>query len=304
MSPLTLTLKEPPSQRIDLSAVTPDKLLGKSIGEIQAIKLSRRKKALTLGELFNVSGSDTDDIRILQGSPLLDNIGDAMGHGRIDVKGGAGDYLGKDMQGGTLKVQGDVGRWAATGMHAGEIEIDGNAGDFLCGALPGAPMGMQDGLVIVSGSSGDRSGDRMRRGMLIIQQDSGDYCASRMLGGTIIVLGGVGELLGLGMKRGTVILRNRPAVVTATFNYCGPLKMEFLRVLFRYLGGRGGRLEPMKLFGPEAERYVGDLAHGGKGEILILDEALLDKHPDKEQEQRMDYRVSPRSRWQTTGVEY
>lgn len=299
MNPLTLTLKERPKHSVDVSPITPDNLQGKALTDIKATRLSSGNASLSIGQLFNVSGNNTEHIRILQGGADLDYIGYAMSHGCIDVKGGAGDYLGKDMHGGSIRVEGDTGRWAATAMQGGRIEINGNTGDFVCGALPSTPMGMQDGMVVVSGNAGDRAGDRMRRGMLVIEGDAGDYCGSRMLAGTVIILGTAGKAVGFAMKRGSIVLANRPKGVTDTFNYCGPLKMEFLRVLFRHLGNLGERFETFKSFGPEVERYVGDLAHGGKGEILILDNALLEKHLDEPEDasHMMDYRLATVAKW-------
>lgn len=254
-----------------MSALTPDRLQGKGLEEISKLRLARSRQDCSVGELFNVSGDETEHIRILHGSLMLDAIGAEMSHGLIEVKGGAGDYLGMKMRGGQINVSGGVGRWAATGMKGGRIRITGDAGDFLGGALPASPMGMEDGMVVVSGNAGDRIGDRMRRGSLVVEGAAGNYCGSRMLAGTIVILGKPGTGVGFGMKRGSIILGLPPERMTSTFNSCGLLKMEFLRVLFRNLGGAEHCLEAFNVFGPEAERYAGDLAYGGKGEILILD---------------------------------
>lgn len=275
MKPLTLTLKERSIHGVDLSPITPNGLHGKTVKQIKAIKLSTAKQKVAVETLFNVSGTNTDHIRILQSSHHLYKIGHAMAHGQMEVKGGAGDYLGQAMQGGTITVEGNVGNWTANGMSAGTINIKGNVRDFLGGALPGEAVGMENGTIVVSGNAGDRVGDRMRRGLLLIEGDVGDYCGSRLLAGTIIVLGQADKSVGFGMKRGTVLLCNPPRALTATFNSCGQLKMEFLRILFQHLGNSDRRFEHFKSFGPTAERFAGDLAHGGKGEVLVLEDAVL-----------------------------
>jgi hypothetical protein len=43
-----------------------------------------------------------------------------------------------------------------------------------------------------------------------------------------------------------------------------------LRLLFKQLSSMHNRLRFLKDFGPEAERFVGDMALGGKGELLVL----------------------------------
>lgn len=274
MSALTLTLKDPPDQRVNMSPLVPHRLQRKSLEEIRNIRLTGSRQDLTVGKLFNVSGAQTEHIRMLSGSPMLDAIGSEMTQGLIEVKGGAGDCLGLGMRGGEIRVDGGVRRWAASGMKGGRIHIMGDAGDFLGGALPGSPMGMEDGMVVVSGNAGDRVGDRMRRGILVVEGNAGDYCGSRLLAGTIIILGQAGVAVGFAMKRGSIILAAPPTRIASTFNSCGHLKMEFLRVLFRHLSRSQRRFEAFNAFGPEAERYAGDLAYGGKGEILILDNTL------------------------------
>jgi formylmethanofuran dehydrogenase subunit C len=104
----------------------------------------------------------------------------------------------------------------------------------------------------------------------VIKGDTDHYCGSRMLAGTILVLGGVGTSPGLGMRRGTLVLASRPSHIAATFNSCGILKVEFLRLLFKQLSSMHNRLKFLKDFGPEAERFVGDMALGGKGELVVL----------------------------------
>lgn len=267
MSALTLTLKVALQQRVDLSPLVPERLAGKSPVEIAALELASGNRRLRVGDLFEIAGSDASEL-VIQGScDRLDRIGQGMGCGRIVVEGDAGAYLGLDMRGGAIEVRGSVGAYAASRLEGGLIHIRGNAGDFLGAALAGEPRGMRGGTVIVEGSAGDRAGDRMRRGQVLIEGNAGCYCGSRMVAGTLAVLGQVGEGPGFGMRRGTLLFASPPPLLP-TFNECGVFDLGFLALLvssWRGLPGRFATLPPRT----RVRRYVGDMAGGGKGEILV-----------------------------------
>jgi len=129
---------------------------------------------------------------------------------------------------------------------------------------------MNDGTILITGNAGMRLGDRMRRGTIIVKGNVGDYCGARMLAGTVVVLGTAGHFTGLGMRRGTIVLGRRPKHLNASFNGCGRLKMQFLRILFRHLSRSHKGLAELKAHGPLCDRYCGDLSVGGKGELMIL----------------------------------
>jgi formylmethanofuran dehydrogenase subunit C len=270
MSPLTFTLEKRPALPVDLSPLIPERLHGKKIAEIKAIPLASGNQTREVGELFKITGRDPSHIVIHRSSAKLYRVGAEMTTGLIEIHGTVGDLLGQDMGGGSITVRGNTGQWMGSGMKGGVIQISGNTGDFLGAARPGDAEGMSNGTIIVTGQAGDRVGDGMRRGTIAIKGDAGHYCGSRMLAGTILVLGGVGTSPGLGMRRGTLVLASRPSHIAATFNSCGILKVEFLRLLFKQLSSMHNRLKFLKDFGPEAERFVGDMALGGKGELLVL----------------------------------
>lgn len=269
MSSLVLTLRERPLQRVDLSAVTPDRVAGQARAAIAALTVSSGNQRLRVDKLFALSGAPGDEIVIRAGCDLLDRIGADMTRGRIVVEGDAGAYLGFGMSGGTIEVSGGAGAYAATGMRDGEIRIGGNAGDFLAAALPGDHQGMRGGIVLVRGDAGDRAGDRMRRGTLLIEGNAGDYCASRMVAGTIAVLGSVGRFPALAMRRGTLLLQQAPAALLPTFNESGTFPFSFLTLLARSWRGLPGRFGTASLEGSPYRRFMGDLANDGRGEILI-----------------------------------
>jgi formylmethanofuran dehydrogenase subunit C len=267
MSALTFTLKIEPKQRIDLSPLIPDVLAGKSGEEIAAIHLPYGKKQLRVDEAFDVSGNDSNDIVIDNSNAKLDYIGSKMKTGTITVKGDAGSYTGFQMRGGRLSVHGNVDAYAASGMANGLIHIHGNAGDFLAAAIVGDRKGMKGGTVIVTGNAGERVGDQMRRGILLIEGNAGSYCASRMLAGTIGVLGSVGEYVGYGMRRGTLLLTRTPDM-HATLQDCGTHTLPFLSLMFKSFGQLPSKFA--KIDTNRVQRYAGDIANDGKGEILVL----------------------------------
>ncbi|MGB8337810.1 MAG: formylmethanofuran dehydrogenase subunit C [Burkholderiales bacterium] len=269
MSALTFTLKEIPRQRIDLSPMTADKLAGKSRKEIEQILLQSGTRKITVAEIFRVKGDDAANIIFADACDKLDHIGAEMGGGRIRIDGDAGAYLGLQIRGGEIILNGSAGAFAASGMKKGLLEIKGNAGDFLAAALPGDQRGMSGGTVVVRGNVGDRVGDHMRRGAILIEGNVGDYCAARMTAGTIAALGKTGILPGFAMKRGTVLLQKMPEKLPITFNDCGVHVFGYLPMLTKSWQVYGGKFARFTKAGKPMQRYMGDLANDGKGEILV-----------------------------------
>jgi formylmethanofuran dehydrogenase subunit C len=272
MRPLSFSLKEAPRQRINLALLTPDRLAGKSRAEILATQLLSAKRRLRVSDLFRVSGEDPSHLVFRRSCDKLDRIGQDMASGTIAVQGDAGAYAGFGMRGGEISVAGNVGAFAASAMQGGRLQVHGNAGDFLAAAIPGERRGMQGGVVFVAGSAGDRAGDRMRRGTVLVAGDAGDYCGSRMSAGTIGVLGHAGIYPGLAMRRGTLLFKNAPERMCDTFNDCGAYRFGFLSLLARSWHGLDAAFARLLAAQRSAHRYMGDLAWGGKGEILVLSE--------------------------------
>jgi formylmethanofuran dehydrogenase subunit C len=267
MSALTLTLKKIPQQRIDCSPLTPDTLAGKSVAEIGAIELQSGKLKLRADAVFDIAGDDAAELVFMNSCDKLDYIGSAMQSGRIVVHGDAGWYLGFQKKSGDIVLHGNAGGFAASGMSGGTLHIHGNVGDYLASAIPGDRKGMKGGLVIVTGNAGDRVGDQMRRGIVLIEGSVGAYCASRMLAGTIGVMGSVGDYIGYGMRRGTLLLFSQPKL-HATLQDCGTHTLPFLKLMFksfRDLPSKFAHIDKNRV-----QRYAGDLANDGKGEILII----------------------------------
>ena len=270
MKPLVFTLKKTPAAPVNLAPLIPDLLSGMKLPKINRLKLAHGKNAMTVEQLFAVTGADTTHIQIRHSCDKLLYIGKGMRYGSIEVAGDAGDYAGQGMQGGNIIIDGNAGSWVGGGMLNGMIVIHGNAADYPGAGLPGDTCGMSNGLIYIGGNAGDRTGDKMRRGTIIIHGKAGDYCGSRMQAGTIVVLGAIGAYPGINMKRGTIVLAREPSHMAATFMNCGNLKMQFLRLLFKQLSELGNQFAFFKNYSPAAHRFAGDLANNGKGEILIL----------------------------------
>lgn len=262
----TLTLRSHLPGRVDMAGILPETLANLSPADIAALAVPHDGRPALLGELFDIQPGDPEPLVIRCDRPCLDNLGAGMGAGRLIVEGPAGDFAGQGLRGGELILRGGAGDFAASGMRAGLIRIEGRAGDWLGAARIGDRNGMAGGVVTVAGSVGARAGDRMRRGLILIRGDAGDYCGSRLLAGTIAVAGACGTMAGFGLRRGSLVLGRAPAALPATFNDAGVAELSYLGLLCRH----AETLLPGAVFaGARARRHIGDLACGGKGEILV-----------------------------------
>jgi formylmethanofuran dehydrogenase subunit C len=270
VSALTFTLRAPPRQRVDLSALTPQRLQDMGgVGDIGAAKLPTGNGGVAAGELFAIAGDDATEIVIRGATDRMDFIGRDLRQGTITVEGDAGTCLGQGMAGGLIRLSGSAGAWAASAMSGGRIEIGRDAGDFLGGAAPGGMRGMAGGTVIVKGRAGDRVADRMRRGIILVNGAVGAYAGARMIAGTLAVLGdSTGDFPGFAMKRGTLMLRRAPARMLPSFADCGVHDLGFAGLFARALGDASQARVVLEL-GSRLRRLFGDEAAGGKGEILV-----------------------------------
>ncbi|MFO1057189.1 MAG: formylmethanofuran dehydrogenase subunit C [Dongiaceae bacterium] len=183
MSGLTLTLRSPPPQRVDASALRPERLAGLAPAAIAALALPSGNGAIAVGDLFAVAPGDAEHL-VIAGDAARARLhrpwhDERPHHGRRP----AGAHAGQAMRGGTLAIAGDAGPWAGAAMAGGLITVGGAAGDRLGGAAAGGAAGMNGGLVVVRGAAGARAGDRQRRGVILVEGDLGGSAGSRMLAG-------------------------------------------------------------------------------------------------------------------------
>lgn len=271
MNALTFTLKKSLQHSINCAALTPNYLANKTTAEIAGILLNYGSSQLRVDEVFDITGEATSDstqnIRFKKATNKLEHIGANMTTGTIEIDGDAGAYLGFNMKQGAIHCHGNTDAFTACNMLNGLITIDGNAGDFLGGASAGQRKGMRGGTVIVKGNAGDRVGDQMRRGLILIEGNVADYCGSRMIAGTIGVLGDIGNYAGFSMHRGTLLLAKKPKL-HATIQDCGSHTLPFLSLMFKSFEPLGTKFSSIQT--QRVQRFVGDAACSGNGEILLI----------------------------------
>ena len=267
MTPLTFRVRGAPEQRLDLSPLTPQRLAGKSEREISDIELQTTRRAVRVGDLFDVSNGSAEHIVVEGGSEKFDRVGEGINAGSITIQGDVGNRAGRAMAGGRLTINGNSGHWTASGMTAGLIEISGDVGDRLGGPLAGEVEGMNGGMVVVRGRAGAQAADRLRRGILIVEGDAGDDAGSRMLAGTLILCGSASARTGYLMRRGTIVLGASRGSLGPTFVDCGGHELTAHRLIAAYV--RESSPRSVELLRGSLRRFVGDTAVLGKGEIFV-----------------------------------
>jgi formylmethanofuran dehydrogenase subunit C len=266
VKPLTFRLRAAPDQRLDCAPLTPQRLVGLSVADIARLPLNTTRHTLHAGDVFRIRAGDPGTIRFEGGSERLDNVGEGLATGSIEVEGAVGKAAGRNMSGGRLIIAGEAGPFVGSGLSGGVIDIGGDAGEFLGAPFPGEMQGMRGGLILVRGRAAHRAGDRMRRGIIVIEKSAGDYAGSRMIAGSLIVLGGTGGMPGYLMRRGTLFLAE-PAALSPTFLPCGAFDFGFTRLFADRLKPESPRAA--RLLRRSFERYAGDMAVLGKGEVLV-----------------------------------
>jgi formylmethanofuran dehydrogenase subunit C len=267
MNALTFTLKKPLQFSLNCQLLNPTHLADKSPSDIASMLLNYGNSQCRVDDIFDISGNDAQNICFKNSSDKLDYLGANMASGNMTIEGDAGAYLAYNLKKGEIHCLGNTLAYAACNMVNGLLTINGNTGDFLGGASAGLRKGMRGGTVIIKGNAGDRVGDQMRRGLILIEGNAGDYCASRMIAGTICVLGNVGEYACFNMKRGTLLLTKMPTL-HATIQDCGSHTLPFLNLLFKSLVQYKTKFSSIQSL--RVQRFVGDAACAGNGEILLV----------------------------------
>ncbi|MCB1632203.1 MAG: formylmethanofuran dehydrogenase subunit C [Pseudomonadales bacterium] len=270
---VTLHQLRNPDQHIDLRGILPQTLAGLSADAIRQLPLYAGNRRHPLGELFEVAidEADSDTLRIVPMDGRLDHVGAGQASGSIEVAGSVGDLAGAGMRGGVLRISGSAGDHAGAAMAGGRLQIDGDSGDFTAAPLPGERRGQHGGIIRVRGNTGCCAGERMRRGLLLIEGDAGERLGHRMIAGTLYCGGQAGELAGYGMRRGTLLLRAPARTWPGSLADNGQQVLPFLVLLLREVDGLLGNGSALSRGACRVQRYVGDLACAGCGEILILD---------------------------------
>ncbi len=255
---------------LEAEAINPDRFLEKTDTQIAHLPVVFGKDPGELGDFFTVVNDESPDIRIEGDAANVKNIGAGMTRGRIRIEGNAGMHLGAGMRGGEIEVMGDAGDWAGAELAGGLMRIHGNAGIGLGAGYRGSRRGMTRGRIIVDGNAGDEVGNLMRRGLIAIGGDSGELTGSFMIAGTVIVFGQLGPRPGPGMKRGTLVTFHAVELLP-TYRYDCRYQPGFLRLALQSLRSQGVSIRD-EYFTGSYQRYSGDFAALGKGEILVYDQ--------------------------------
>ena len=267
MSWFTFSLRAAPPQRVDLSALTPEALKGKSLTEIAGLEIGATRASLKVGDLFVLREGSRETLVFDGGAERFDRIGVGLAGGAIRVVGDVGVEAGRGMTGGKLAIEGGAGAYAGSGMRGGVLEIRGDVGERLGAPRAGETEGMNGGLIYVAGRAGERAGDRLRRGFILIEGSVGDYPGSRMIAGTLAIGGSAGALPGYLMNRGTILLAGGVAQMAPTFRDCGVFDLAAAKLIAAHVEAKSVRLAAA--FRGALRRYAGDLAALGKGEIFV-----------------------------------
>ena len=209
---LTLTLREAPSAPLS-APLRPDGLAGLSQAEIEGLEVLYGNQRATVGELFDVSGSGEEDVRVVGDLARVASLGAGMAGGRLTVAGSAGPHVGAGMSGGELVVEGDAGDWAGAEMHGGRLVVRGSAGRSLGGAYAGTRAGMDGGEILVHGDAGEQAGAGLRRGLIAVAGRVGAAAGLSALAGTIVAFGTVGAHPGAGMRRASIVAMTTPTLL-------------------------------------------------------------------------------------------
>ena len=266
MSGLTLRLRAPLGERINLTGLAPLAAAAQDADAVRRMIVVAGARTATIGDIYFVSGTPGELMEI-ESSARVDGVGAGMNGGTMRIEGDVGADAARGMRNGRLDIRGCAGTHLASGMTGGLVVVTGDAGAHVGAARPGERFGMAGGMVVVGGDTGERSGDRMRRGTIVIRGMAGPAAGSRMMGGTIWTERGFHAGPGPLLRRGTLI---GPSIdhVLPTFADCGWHDMVVLRLLNRHIADTLGSLAPTPL-PAKVRRLAGDLATIGKGEILL-----------------------------------
>ena len=267
MSKTILTLKERPPVPLETEVLSPDMIAPLGYEEICALPVFLGKRQCRVDDFFAVEGAGSDDVEVRGDAGRVKWIGRGMTRGRITIVGNAGMHLGAFMKGGTIEVSGNASDWVGGEMTGGLIHIHGNASGQVGAAYRGSTAGMNGGTILVEGSAGIEIGMRMKRGIIAVKGPVTDFAGLQMKGGTLFLLGGAEIRTGAWMIRGTIVSLT-PLRLMPTFSYACRYNPTFLRLYAKHLRALGFWI-PCDVKDGEYQRYSGDAAVPGKGEILL-----------------------------------
>ncbi len=267
MSAVVLTPRAALEMPLEAPGIRPELFAELSGREIADLPLWHGKRRVPLGEVFDVQGGRSAEVRIAGDAGRVKQLGAGMTGGSLTVEGDAGMHAGACMTGGTLRIQGDADDWAGSEMEGGVLEIQGDAGDHLAAGYAGSTHGMRGGMVVLHGSAGVQAGESMRRGLIAIAGDAGDRAGIHLIAGPVLVCGSAGRYAGAGMKRGSLVVGGA-AELLPTFRYAATYRPDWLRMYLLRLRHEHGFAVPERMLAGPYRRFNGDFTELGKGEVL------------------------------------
>lgn len=256
---------------IEVIGITPDRLNGKPIVEVEKLPVWHGRQKLDVAELFKVSAIDDDANSIVFEGNLasVHSIGDGMKSGTICIESDAGCRVGSQMSGGEIIANGSVSDFPGVEMTGGMIRVAGDAGNSVGGSRPGSKIGMNRGTILVSGNVGKGAGQGLRRGTLVIGGDADELLGWNMLAGTIVVFGQCGPHVGAEMTRGSIVLAGGNIhPLLPTFSSGGKFPVPVLPMIAKWLRDQEFVFENKALDSP-FEMFHGDWLKGGRGEVFV-----------------------------------
>ena len=245
---VTLSLTTPPEHTLVVDCIAADRLAALGEREIGELPVLHGGRAARVGDFFRVAGGRSSSVRIEGDLSRAEGIGTGMA-------------------GGELVIDGSVGRDLGVAMSGGRIDVHGHAGDNTGGALPGASRGMNGGEIVVRGNVGDEAGARMRRGLIVVTGDGGRGTGKGMIAGTVVVFGKAGSGSGRFLKRGSIVALGA-VQPPATFRHACTYRPPHVALLLRYVRSRCRVQVAEEQVTGRYERYSGDIAELGRGELL------------------------------------
>jgi len=206
---------------IEAEVISPTFFQGKSLKELEELKVYEGKKEYMLREIFAVSASadftsaKEEEIRIIirGDASRIKRIGAKMRAGEILVKGNCGMRTGQGIEGGKITIEGNADSFTGIEMKGGEILVKGNAGNYLGAAYRGNWRGMLGGKITVEGDAGSEIGSFMKGGEIIIKGNAGDFAGVHMHGGEIKIAGRAGIRVGGEMIGGKITISSAEKVL-------------------------------------------------------------------------------------------
>ncbi|MDH5201416.1 MAG: formylmethanofuran dehydrogenase subunit C [Candidatus Bathyarchaeota archaeon] len=278
MKELWLTPTQLPSIPVEAEVISPDVVSGKTLKEIEGLKVYVGNSAHRLGEFFEVEGevaeAAADQMIVVDGSvQTIKYIGAKMTAGSILVKGCAGMHTGSQMSGGELVVEENTRDWAGAEMKGGLLRIGRDSRNLTGAAYRGSSEGMTGGCIVVDGDAGVEVGSFMRRGMIIVRGGVGPFAGVHMNGGEIFVFGRAARRLGAEAKGngGFIACLGEVESILPTYLYDTTYTPAFMKLYLRQMRDDLGIEEATNFIDAPFRRYRGDLAVGGNAEILIAE---------------------------------